>query len=133
MSTTVTKSATGETSLSALLSTLKTVLSPETFVFLTLPNGQFPPPSLFIQMLFREVSLCNINGHVDFRHWHFEMRTELTSNSGLTDRRTDHHHHKRVGRNSQVGVHLPFQDDHSGYSLELRGSGIYGCSQCEAH
>ncbi|KAG4419083.1 hypothetical protein IFR04_007775 [Cadophora malorum] len=54
MSTIATKSATGETSLSALLSTLKTALSPETFVFLTVPNGQSPPPSLFIQMLFRE-------------------------------------------------------------------------------
>ncbi|KAH7383625.1 ACT domain-containing protein [Cadophora sp. MPI-SDFR-AT-0126] len=54
MSTTASNPAPGETSLAALLSTLKTALNPETFVFLTLPNGQSPPPSLFVQMLFRE-------------------------------------------------------------------------------
>ncbi|CZT00075.1 related to COG3602 family protein [Rhynchosporium agropyri] len=44
----------GETNLAALLATLKTSLHPDIFVFITLPNGQSPPPSLFLQMLFRE-------------------------------------------------------------------------------
>ncbi|KAK0103008.1 hypothetical protein ONS95_000808 [Cadophora gregata] len=54
MSTATARPAPGETSLAALLSTLKTALKPDTFVFLTLPGGQSPPPSLFVQMLFRE-------------------------------------------------------------------------------
>lgn len=57
MSTTTLNPAPGETSLATLLSTLKTRLHPETFVFLTLAKGEAPPASLFIQMLFREVSL----------------------------------------------------------------------------
>ncbi|KAH9222623.1 ACT domain-containing protein [Leptodontidium sp. 2 PMI_412] len=54
MSTTTLNPAPGETSLATLLSTLKTRLHPETFVFLTLAKGEAPPASLFIQMLFRE-------------------------------------------------------------------------------
>ena len=46
--------ASGETSLVGLLSTLVTTLDPETFVFLTLPAPQTPPPSLHIQMWCRE-------------------------------------------------------------------------------
>lgn len=46
--------APGETSLTVLLSTLKLTLSPETFAFVTLPGLQLPPPSLQIQMSFRE-------------------------------------------------------------------------------
>jgi len=46
--------APGETSLTTLLSTLKVTLSPEIFVFLTLPGLQLPPSSLQIQMSFRE-------------------------------------------------------------------------------
>lgn len=44
----------GEHSLAALLATLKTTLHPDTFVFLTFPDGQLPPMSLFTQMSFRE-------------------------------------------------------------------------------
>ncbi|KAG4438292.1 hypothetical protein IFR05_006227 [Cadophora sp. M221] len=54
MTTTALKPAPGETSLAALLSSLKTSLHPDTFVFLTLPNGESPPTSLFVQMIFRE-------------------------------------------------------------------------------
>ncbi|KAE9377291.1 hypothetical protein N431DRAFT_463067 [Stipitochalara longipes BDJ] len=46
--------APGETNLTTLLSTLKLTLSPETFVFITLPGLQLPPPSFQIQMSFRE-------------------------------------------------------------------------------
>jgi len=46
--------APGETSLTTLLSTLKLTLSPETFVFITLPSVEPSPPSLQIQMSFRE-------------------------------------------------------------------------------
>lgn len=46
--------APGETSLAALLSTLQLSLDPKTFVFLTFPPTQSPPPSLFIQMSFQE-------------------------------------------------------------------------------
>jgi hypothetical protein len=50
-----TKSAApGETDLTKLLSTLKLTLNPETFVFITLPGLKLPPPSLQIQMSFRE-------------------------------------------------------------------------------
>ncbi|KAL2067227.1 hypothetical protein VTL71DRAFT_1651 [Oculimacula yallundae] len=54
MSTSISTPAPGETGLAALLATLKTSLHPDIFVFITLPVGQSPPPSLFIQMLFRE-------------------------------------------------------------------------------
>lgn len=48
--------ALGETSLTALLTTLKTSLSSQTYVFLTIPkDGASAPPTLFIQMLFQEV------------------------------------------------------------------------------
>ncbi len=47
-------SAPGETSLVTLLATTKLVLDPEIFVFITLPGQQAPPPSLPIQMCFRE-------------------------------------------------------------------------------
>jgi hypothetical protein len=46
--------APGETSLTALLTTLKTSLNPQTFVFVTLQKDQILP-SLNIQMLFHEV------------------------------------------------------------------------------
>lgn len=44
----------GETNLTVLLASLETRLHPETFVFLTLLPSQTPPPSLHIQMSFRE-------------------------------------------------------------------------------
>ncbi len=47
-------SAPGETNLVTLLATLKLVLYPEIFVFITLPGLQTPPPSLPVQMYFRE-------------------------------------------------------------------------------
>lgn len=46
--------APGEKSLVKLISTLHSVLKPETFVFLTFPPGTPPPASLDIQMSFRE-------------------------------------------------------------------------------
>ncbi|KUJ20593.1 uncharacterized protein LY89DRAFT_447381 [Mollisia scopiformis] len=46
--------APGETSLTALLSTLQLSIDPRTFVFLTLPPSQSAPPSLFVQMSFHE-------------------------------------------------------------------------------
>jgi hypothetical protein len=46
--------APGETSLSALLLTLQLSLDSKTFVFLTFPSTQSPPPSLFVQMSFQE-------------------------------------------------------------------------------
>ncbi|CZR61101.1 related to COG3602 family protein [Phialocephala subalpina] len=47
--------APGETSLAALLSTLKLSLDPRTFVFVTLPPSELPPTSsLFVQMSFQE-------------------------------------------------------------------------------
>ena len=46
--------APGETNLTTLLSTLKLTLSTEIFVFITLPGLKLPPPSLEIQMYFRE-------------------------------------------------------------------------------
>ncbi|KAK1974469.1 ACT domain-containing protein [Colletotrichum cereale] len=44
----------GETSLHTLLSTLKAVLDPETYVFVTLPPGAAPPPLADVRLLFRE-------------------------------------------------------------------------------
>ena len=44
----------GESNLSVLLASLETRLHPETFAFLTLPPSTPPPPSLHIQMSFRE-------------------------------------------------------------------------------
>lgn len=44
----------GETNLTSLLAALETRLHPDTFAFLTLPPSQQPPPSLHIQMSFRE-------------------------------------------------------------------------------
>ncbi|PMD22816.1 hypothetical protein NA56DRAFT_75678 [Hyaloscypha hepaticicola] len=52
--TTQESAAPGETDLTTLLSTLKLTLSPEIFVFITLPGLKLPPPSLEIQMSFRE-------------------------------------------------------------------------------
>jgi len=46
--------APGETNLTTLLSTLKVTLSPEIFVFITLPGLKLPPASLQVQMSFRE-------------------------------------------------------------------------------
>jgi hypothetical protein len=46
--------APGEKSLTTLLSTLKLAIHPETFVFLTLPPSQSPPPTLYLHMTFRE-------------------------------------------------------------------------------
>ena len=47
--------APGETRLTTLLTTLQPYLHPETFVFMALPSSyQAPPPSLQIQMWFRE-------------------------------------------------------------------------------
>jgi uncharacterized protein len=46
--------APGERDLATLLSTLELTMSPETFVFVTLPGSKFPPSSLQIQMSFRE-------------------------------------------------------------------------------
>jgi hypothetical protein len=46
--------APGEANLAALLSTLKTALLPDTFVFATLPALQPLPQGLDIQMMFRE-------------------------------------------------------------------------------
>lgn len=49
-------SAPGEKNLATLLATLEVSLHPETFVFLTFPpNASPPPPSLEIQMSFREL------------------------------------------------------------------------------
>ncbi|GJC87461.1 hypothetical protein ColLi_10299 [Colletotrichum liriopes] len=44
----------GETSLQTLLSTLTTVLHPETYVFVTLPPDATLPPLADVQLLFRE-------------------------------------------------------------------------------
>jgi hypothetical protein len=54
MASTFPSQALGETNLETLLSTLEVVLSPETFVFLTLPASGLFPESLYIHMLFRE-------------------------------------------------------------------------------
>ncbi|OBR05317.1 Ribonuclease h family protein [Colletotrichum higginsianum IMI 349063] len=45
---------TGETSLQTLLSTLMTVLHPDTYVFVTLAPGAELPPLADVQLLFRE-------------------------------------------------------------------------------
>lgn len=44
----------GETDLTTLLASLELHLDPETFAFLTLPLSQSLPPSLHVQMSFRE-------------------------------------------------------------------------------
>lgn len=46
--------APGERDLARLLTTLKVTTNPETFVFLTFPSSEAPPPTLFHQMSFRE-------------------------------------------------------------------------------
>jgi len=49
-----TMAAPGEKDLARLLATLKVTTNPETFVFLTFPSSEAPPPTLFQQMSFRE-------------------------------------------------------------------------------
>lgn len=44
----------GETNLTILMASLEARLHPDTFVFLTLPPSQPPPPSLHLQMSFCE-------------------------------------------------------------------------------
>jgi hypothetical protein len=44
----------GELSLSKLLSTMKPILDPSSYVFVTLPFGTHLPPTLPVQMLFKE-------------------------------------------------------------------------------
>jgi len=46
--------APGERDLARLLATLKVTTNPMTFVFLTFPPSEAPPPTLFQQMSFRE-------------------------------------------------------------------------------
>jgi uncharacterized protein len=46
--------AQGEKDLDVLLASLETLLDPETFVFLTLPFSKTVPPTLELQMSFRE-------------------------------------------------------------------------------
>ena len=46
--------APGERDLARLLATLKVTTNPKTFVFLTFPSSEVPPPTLFQQMTFRE-------------------------------------------------------------------------------
>ncbi|KAJ2976326.1 hypothetical protein NQ176_g5017 [Zarea fungicola] len=50
----------GEKSLSILLSSLTTVLHPETYVFATIPSGATVPPLADIQLFFREAEAITV-------------------------------------------------------------------------